>query len=65
MSSTDLQTLLDMGFEKERAEIATKKTGSCKYVLETSKPNDCKLMLSLISSTRRHRLARQKPRKVS
>jgi hypothetical protein len=30
MAASDLSVLLDMGFEKERAEIAVKKTGGCK-----------------------------------
>jgi hypothetical protein len=28
--ATDLETLLDMGFDKARAEIAIKKSGGCK-----------------------------------
>lgn len=31
MASSDLSVLLDMGFEKERAELAVKKTGGCMY----------------------------------
>jgi hypothetical protein len=27
----DLEVLIDMGFEKARAELAVKKTGGCKY----------------------------------
>ena len=30
MASSDLDTLIDMGFEKPRAELAVKKTGGCK-----------------------------------
>ena len=30
MASSDLSVLLDMGFEKERAELAVKKSGGCK-----------------------------------
>jgi len=30
MGITDLEQLLEMGFEKERAELALKKTGNCK-----------------------------------
>ena len=29
MTNSDLSVLLDMGFDKERAELALKKTGSC------------------------------------
>jgi len=29
MASSDLSVLVDMGFEKERAELAVKKTGGC------------------------------------
>lgn len=29
MASTDLEQLLEMGFEKERAELAVKHTGGC------------------------------------
>ena len=32
MAPTDLEALLDMGFEKERAELAVKKTGGCTFV---------------------------------
>jgi len=38
MASSDLSVLLDMGFEKERAELAVKKTGGCKYSLRTFVP---------------------------
>lgn len=30
MASTDLENLLDMGFEKSKAELALKKSGNCK-----------------------------------
>lgn len=33
MAQSDLAVLLDMGFDKERAELAFKKTGSCKVFL--------------------------------
>jgi hypothetical protein len=33
MGSSDLEVLIDMGFEKVRAEMAVKKTGGCKYSL--------------------------------
>lgn len=33
MASSDLSVLVDMGFEKERAELAVKKTGGCEYTL--------------------------------
>jgi hypothetical protein len=29
MAATDLEQLLDMGFEKERAELAVKRAGGC------------------------------------
>lgn len=29
----DLEVLVDMGFDKERAAMAVKKTGGCKYSL--------------------------------
>jgi UBX domain-containing protein 1/4 len=29
MSTSDLDQLIDMGFERERAEMAVKKTGGC------------------------------------
>jgi hypothetical protein len=32
MGSSDLELLIDMGFEKVRAEMAVKKTGGCKYL---------------------------------
>jgi len=32
MAQTDLELLLDMGFEKARAELAVKKTGGCTYL---------------------------------
>lgn len=32
----DLETLLDMGFDKERAELAVKQTGGRKYLLYRS-----------------------------
>jgi len=32
-TQSDLAVLLDMGFEKERAEIAVKKTGGCKSLI--------------------------------
>lgn len=35
MTSSDLSVLLDMGFEKERAELAVKKSGGCKCVWST------------------------------
>jgi hypothetical protein len=31
MTTTDLDQLIEMGFEKERAEIATSKTGGCMH----------------------------------
>jgi hypothetical protein len=33
MAISDLDQLLDMGFDKERAEIAVKKSGGCKCLL--------------------------------
>lgn len=32
MASSDLSVLCDMGFEKERAELAVKKSGGCKFI---------------------------------
>lgn len=32
---SDLQQLVEMGFDKERAELAVKKSGGCRYNLET------------------------------
>lgn len=29
MAATDLEQLIEMGFEKERAELAVKNTGGC------------------------------------
>ena len=37
MAGTDLQNLLDMGFERERAELAMKSTGSRRCVLKALK----------------------------
>ncbi|KAI9751722.1 MAG: hypothetical protein M4579_005941 [Chaenotheca gracillima] len=39
MASSDLDTLLEMGFEKERAELATKKTGGLQGALEWLEKN--------------------------
>lgn len=36
MATSDLNMLLDMGFEKERAEMAVKKTGGRKSSLPSS-----------------------------
>jgi hypothetical protein len=33
MAQSDLELLLEMGFEKPRAELAVKKTGGCKLLL--------------------------------
>lgn len=33
MVSTDLDTLLDMGFDKAKAELAVKKSGGCKSLI--------------------------------
>jgi len=35
---SDLQQLLDMGFDKEKAEIAVKKTGGCMYKFQLAYP---------------------------
>jgi hypothetical protein len=32
MAPSDLNMLIDMGFDKERAELAVKKTGNCKLL---------------------------------
>jgi hypothetical protein len=37
MAPSDLEQLLEMGFPKERAEIAVKKSGGCKHDLNTLK----------------------------
>ena len=39
MASSDLDTLIDMGFEKPRAELAVKKTGGCKSPIRVIRPN--------------------------
>jgi len=31
MGQSDLEVLLDMGFDRERAELAVKKTGGCQF----------------------------------
>lgn len=35
MASSDLDVLLDMGFDKTRAELAVKKTGGCELSRST------------------------------
>ena len=42
MAPTDLENLLDMGFEKSKAELALKKSGNCK---------SNKLVLALLPNT--------------
>jgi hypothetical protein len=32
MGQSDLEVLLDMGFDKARAELAVKKTGGCQFL---------------------------------
>ena len=32
-TQTDLEALIDMGFEKPRAEMAVKKAGGCEFTL--------------------------------
>jgi hypothetical protein len=32
MTQSDLEVLLSMGFDKERAELAVKKSGGCKSI---------------------------------
>lgn len=39
MASSDLDTLIDMGFEQPRAELAVKKTGGCKSIMRLIVPN--------------------------
>ena len=39
MASSDLDTLIDMGFEKPRAELAVKKTGGCESTIRIILPN--------------------------
>lgn len=34
MTASDLDQLIEMGFERERAELAVSKTGSCKFAAE-------------------------------
>jgi UBX domain-containing protein 1/4 len=31
MAATDLEQLIEMGFDKERAELAVKNTGGCQW----------------------------------
>lgn len=40
MASSDLDVLLDMGFQKARAEIAVNKTGGCKFLYTQNGPCD-------------------------
>ena len=57
MATPDLDMLLDMGFEREKAELAVKKTGNREafpIVLARTSSNEH-------LSARRHRLARKKP----
>lgn len=42
MGQTDLEVLLEMGFEKARAELAVKKTGGCRP--PPPSPHHCVLM---------------------
>lgn len=39
MASTDLATLIDMGFDEPRAKLATQKTGGCMLLLITYFPS--------------------------
>jgi UBX domain-containing protein 1/4 len=34
MAATDLEQLIEMGFDKERAELAVKSTGGCQLFLK-------------------------------
>lgn len=36
MTASDLSVLLDMGFEEERARLAVKQTGGCRFTYEMS-----------------------------
>ena len=36
---SDLDTLLDMGFDKPKAELAVKKAGGCTIGITTAAPN--------------------------
>jgi predicted RNA-binding Zn-ribbon protein involved in translation (DUF1610 family) len=38
MTKSDLDLLLEMGFEKARAELAVKKTGGCKSLINPRQP---------------------------
>ena len=39
MAQSDLDTLLEMGFDKERAELAVKESGGCKSSLKHTNPS--------------------------
>jgi UBA/TS-N domain len=55
MASTDLEQLLDMGFEKQRAEMAVKSTGGCLYISRQMCEAD--LMADIVFSARSARMA--------
>jgi len=55
---TDLDTLVDMGFDKARAELAVKQSGGRKLLVYPYLAH-----LLTLHSPRRNRLARQEPRK--
>ena len=60
MAPTDLEQLLEMGFEKERSKIALKKAGGCESILNTYS-REC-LTLTCPYSCTCYRMARCKQR---
>jgi len=48
MAATDLEQLIEMGFDKERAELAVKNTGGCQLFFKCQSRNDAALILLLV-----------------
>lgn len=62
MASTDLATLLDMGFDEPRAKLATQKTGGCMSPpIAHFNNSTCRVENTNSRSARSPRMARKEP----